>query len=576
RALINSRRFSTFIMRQAPLSEALKGSLHYPSYWEKDPNLWDVIDWDLFFISKFPSCTPQQSHSTLASELNVLVKALPKGRKYSKASFILNYLKRNDDRVIEFWQTQKLAKLAVNSRISEEMIKNAAKFATADEAQKLFVKSNQEKTSLASPSKREFEETESLEEIHELVEGDSDLKDSCTQDEHSAENERVPEDSDRKRKHEDDEEDIDNQALFARNLLDEAQENPLEMKNLLDAFQTYCQESENLLTNNGIMDLRPSSEFVLSYTNESDYSKLLECILNPIDGIFPEAAFNFLLEFFSKNLTCQHWYDEIEKLLDPEHDPFIKNIKRFMFEVLPIWFDAFAMGSENPIKDRNMEEEEYMTGFVHPILKKALARFANLRYRPGDKAIEASAYRKSITEQSGNADRADGIAYTSNQKPYEICVVEGSKPYDTENGKETEDFIQNARAAKDMINFLVIQEVKQKRALPTFFRTFMVQSFETSLRFYFLDYLNFYRIFEIEVCELPVDLAEMNLFPFLFRAVITWAVLVGDTDKEFQTFRNSKRSSRVSNAHNLRVLARLQHNKARPGNKKSLKMKNVI
>ena len=112
----------------------------------------------------------------------------------------------------------------------------------------------------------------------------------------------------------------------------------------------------------------------------------------------------------------------------------------------------------------------------------------------GDKAIEASAYRKSITAQSGNPDRADGIAYTSNNKPYEICVVEGSKPYDTENGKETQDFIQNARAAKDMINFLVTQEVKQKRSLPTFFRTFMVQSFETSLRFYFMDYLSKYCI----------------------------------------------------------------------------------
>ena len=70
-------------------------------------------------------------------------------------------------------------------------------------------------------------------------------------------------------------EDIDNQALFARNLLDEAQEIPLEIKNL-DAFQTYCQESENLLTSNGIMDLRLSSEFVLSYTDECDYNELLK------------------------------------------------------------------------------------------------------------------------------------------------------------------------------------------------------------------------------------------------------------------------------------------------------------
>jgi hypothetical protein len=108
----------------------------------------------------------------------------------------------------------------------------------------------------------------------------------------------------------------------------------------------------------------------------------------------------------------------------------------------------------------------------------------------GNRAIEASSYRKLITSQSGNPDKADGIAYTSNSKPYEICAVEGSKPYDTETGKESGDFIQNARAGKDMINFIVTQEVKQKRALPTQFKVFMVQSFELSLRFYFMDFLS--------------------------------------------------------------------------------------
>ena len=36
--------------------------------------------------------------------------------------------------------------------------------------------------------------------------------------------------------------------------------------------------------------------------------------------------------------------------------------------------------------------------------------------------------------------------------------------------KETSDFIQNARAAKDMINFAVSQEVLHKRALQSYFR----------------------------------------------------------------------------------------------------------
>ncbi|CAG8801405.1 17617_t:CDS:2, partial [Racocetra fulgida] len=97
---------------------------------------------------------------------------------------------------------------------------------------------------------------------------------------------------------------------------------------------------------------------------------------------------------------------------------------------------------DNPLKNRDLSEDEYMTIYTHPMLKKALARFSKITYRP---AIKAS-YRKLITSQSGHADRLDGIAYTSNTKPYEICVIEGSKLYNTETGKESEDFIQNARA----------------------------------------------------------------------------------------------------------------------------------
>ncbi|CAJ0829362.1 12502_t:CDS:2, partial [Entrophospora sp. SA101] len=123
----------------------------------------------------------------------------------------------------------------------------------------------------------------------------------------------------------------------------------------------------------------------------------------------------------------------------------------------------------NPLKNQEMEEDEYMNNYIHLILKKALARFSNICYVSGNKAIEASAYRKSVTNQKGNADWSDGIVYTSNEKPYEICIIEGSKPYNTENGKEMAEFLQNARAGKDIINFVITQEVKLKRALPVYF-----------------------------------------------------------------------------------------------------------
>jgi hypothetical protein len=65
-------------------------------------------------------------------------------------------------------------------------------------------------------------------------------------------------------------------------------------------------------------------------------------------------------------------------------------------------------------------------------------------------------------KQEGNADRSDGIAYTTTEKLYEICVVEGSRPYVVDDTKEMSDYVQNARAGKDIINYTVVSEVKLK------------------------------------------------------------------------------------------------------------------
>jgi len=167
----------------------------------------------------------------------------------------------------------------------------------------------------------------------------------------------------------------------------------------------------------------------------------------------------------------------------------LKNLKRLLFETLPAFFDAYAWPHDNPLKNHDMLEDEFMNTYIHPVLKKALHRFSGIRYVPGNKAIDASAYRKAITNQKGNADRADGIAYTTNEKPYEISVTEGSKPYNVDNTKEISDYVQNARAAKDMLNLVVVSEVKLKRAPPTQFRVYMVQSIGLNLRFSFMDYL---------------------------------------------------------------------------------------
>ncbi len=51
--------------------------------------------------------------------------------------------------------------------------------------------------------------------------------------------------------------------------------------------------------------------------------------------------------------------------------------------------------------------------------------------------------------------------------------------------------------------------------------------------------------------------------------------MVRGTDQEFRSVRN-KRSARYSNAHNLRVISKINHNKPRTGNTKIVKEKKII
>ncbi len=77
------------------------------------------------------------------------------------------------------------------------------------------------------------------------------------------------------------------------------------MNTILSNFRTYQHETRNILSENEIMDLSPTSEFVLLYTEETDYDKLIKEIFEPIDMIFPEEGHEFLTNFFSEVIVIQ-------------------------------------------------------------------------------------------------------------------------------------------------------------------------------------------------------------------------------------------------------------------------------
>ncbi|CAJ0762335.1 20637_t:CDS:2, partial [Entrophospora sp. SA101] len=71
-------------------------------------------------------------------------------------------------------------------------------------------------------------------------------------------------------------------------------------KNRWIFFKNIATNPINELKRNEIMELTPSSEFVLKYTDEDDYMQVLKEIFKPVDKLFPESVIEFLNEFFSE------------------------------------------------------------------------------------------------------------------------------------------------------------------------------------------------------------------------------------------------------------------------------------
>jgi len=50
--------------------------------------------------------------------------------------------------------------------------------------------------------------------------------------------------------------------------------------------------------------------------------------------------------------------------------------------LISVSFDAYAWPYDNPLKNHDMLEDEFMNTYIHPVLKKALHRFSGIRYVP--------------------------------------------------------------------------------------------------------------------------------------------------------------------------------------------------
>ncbi|CAG8622471.1 2193_t:CDS:2 [Acaulospora morrowiae] len=269
--------------------------------------------------------------------------------------------------------------------------------------------------------------------------------------------------------------------------------------------------------NGDLIDLRLKSPFLKELSRQIATSYLTE-MDTMTETLVPANVHEFLVKFFSQELTTEEWNSQIDDLKAPEKDDFVMNaVVRVLRRTLPQFIKAFSLEEQNPLLNIATIEHSHLNAFVHPCLDASLWYIAGIHYEFGE-----------ITSKNHtNGNRADGVGYMTDADKYQLIYVEGSRPITKDKRKP------------------------MTQRLPKKLYVFGGQSFRLRIYLYFLDHCGTYRLNEIDNANLPRKFSEMKNFVYFYESVLKWSLLVRDVTASFDDARAEQRPSRLSYANAL-------------------------
>ncbi|CAG8766616.1 8230_t:CDS:2 [Cetraspora pellucida] len=254
-----------------------------------------------------------------------------------------------------------------------------------------------------------------------------------------------------------------------------------------------------------LIDLRSCSSFfkMLPRSIAKLYLSEMDIIT---ESLIPDDVHQFLVQFFSQNISDNDWQIKVDDLRSSEQNNLITALVRILRRTLPQFIKAFSLGTQNPLQNIATIEQAHLNAFVHPCLDSALWNIAKIHYE----------YGEIPSKNHINKDRADGVGFMTNADKFQIVYVEGSKPV-AKQDKEIADAEKIARNLKNIFSKIVKEVIKNRN----------------------------FRLNEVDNANLPRDFSEMqDLYIFM-------NLLVQDVIKSFDDARSEKRPSRFSSANSL-------------------------
>ncbi|CAG8790968.1 23195_t:CDS:10, partial [Dentiscutata erythropus] len=304
-----------------------------------------------------------------------------------------------------------------------------------------------------------------------------------------------------------------------------------------DPMSIICLEHIRNHPNVDVVDLRMKSKFFkqLSIETAEDYHHDMEA---ETDTLIPDNVHNFLVNFFSQELSEVEWLNKIDDLQCPNNDDkLLVAMTRIIRRTLPQFVKAFSLGAFNPLLDITTIERPHLNAYVHPCLEATLWNVARINYEFGEIPSRNHVKREC----------ADGVGYITGADKFQLVYVEGSKPMARED-KEVADAEKISKNLKKIFSKIVIETIKNRRRLPEDLAVFGGQSFRLRIHLFYLNYCGKYCLHEVDNSNLPRDFSEMADFVCFYESIIKWALLIDKMVIGFKNARYEKRPSRLSYA----------------------------
>ncbi|KAF9993592.1 hypothetical protein BGZ79_001718 [Entomortierella chlamydospora] len=247
------------------------------------------------------------------------------------------------------------------------------------------------------------------------------------------------------------------------------------------------------LSQYNIMDMTSASAFVMSLSDET-YTEAMEDM----------PTLDFGLEEIKELKIIMEPECSFEELRDRIYGmPLDTPVRRYVYGVIESYAAFFDDNSVVP----ELEEKQGMFDVICPFVRGAFRVF-RVPSNISEIAIMATGERRNFNQnyedRLRNCKRADIVA--ADKDGIQIFLAECAMLHEKDVRKFTEDRWKVARCMKDIWDF-GMRRTTQVQSPHENFSTFGLHSFGQELHFLQLDFRSSYRLWEIETCRVPLEIA---------------------------------------------------------------------